>query len=339
MRQTTRWLAQRFGRQAVILVYHRVAELRSDPWSLAVTTDHFAQHLEVLRRRVRPMGLGPLVNALRDGDLPRGAAAVTFDDGYADNLHRAKPLLERYEVPATVFVTTGAIGAGREFWWDELDRVFLQPGVLARELCVTIDGRTHAWNLGEAANYSEDSARGHRSWRAQEPAPTPRHEVYQSLCSRLRTLAADDQQQVLRQLQVWTGVEPACRPSHRTLSGDEVVTLAQGGLLDVGAHTVTHPALAHLPAASQRQEIEQSKADLEMLLGRPVTSFAYPFGGRSDYTGATVSMVRAAGFTSACSTSGGTVRPSTAPYRLPRLYVPDCDGEQFAHLLSRWLPA
>ena len=64
---------------------------------------------------------------------------ITFDDGYADVLHHAKPLLERHSVPATVFVATGAIGQRREFWWDELGGLFLQPGTLPEELELTVD--------------------------------------------------------------------------------------------------------------------------------------------------------------------------------------------------------
>jgi peptidoglycan/xylan/chitin deacetylase (PgdA/CDA1 family) len=75
--------------------------------------------------------------------------AVTFDDGYADNLLNGKPLLECYDVPVTVFVTSGYVGAGREFWADELERLFLQPGTLRQELCLAIKGRTHQWDLGE----------------------------------------------------------------------------------------------------------------------------------------------------------------------------------------------
>jgi peptidoglycan/xylan/chitin deacetylase (PgdA/CDA1 family) len=330
-------LTQLFGRRVMILVYHRVTQLHSDPWSLAVTMQHFAEQLEVLRRHVQPIRLEQLVNALHGGDLPRRAAVVTFDDGYADNLHQGKPLLDRYDVPATVFVATGAIGGEREFWWDELDRLLLQPGSAPRELCVTIAGRRYSWDLGEVASYGEDTARHHRSWRAWEAAPSPRHAVYQSLCQHLRTLTTDQQREVLAQLLAWATVEPAVRPSHRALTANEVVRLTRGGLVEIGAHTVTHPTLPALPVELQRQEIEQSKAFLESLLERPVTSFAYPFGSRHDYTADTMSTVRAAGFSSACSTSGSVVRPSSDLYQLPRIYAQDCDGEQFEKLLSRWL--
>jgi peptidoglycan/xylan/chitin deacetylase (PgdA/CDA1 family) len=336
-RHAVRRLTGFFERRVIILVYHRITELHSDPWSLAVTMGHFAEHLEVLRRHVHPIRLRQLANALRHDDLPRRSAVVTFDDGYADNLHHGKPLLERYDIPATVFVTTGSLGTTQEFWWDELDRLFLQPGSLPRELCVTVKERTYSSDLGEVASYSEDTARRHSSWKAWEAAPSPRHAVYQSLCKQLRTLPTDERRQVLERLLAWAGLEPEGRPTHRTLTPDEVLTLERGDLVEIGAHTVTHPALAVLPAASQRQEIEQSKTYLEKLLGRLVTSFAYPFGGRHDYTADTVGAVRAAGFASACSTCGGVVGPSTDLYQLPRIYVHDCDGEQFANLLSRWL--
>jgi peptidoglycan/xylan/chitin deacetylase (PgdA/CDA1 family) len=79
---------------------------------------------------------------------------ITFDDGYADNLHNAKPLLERYDIPATVFVTTGHIGHEREFWGDELDRLLLQPSTLPELLGLSINGSPYQWELGEVAHYT-----------------------------------------------------------------------------------------------------------------------------------------------------------------------------------------
>jgi peptidoglycan/xylan/chitin deacetylase (PgdA/CDA1 family) len=105
----------------IILLYHRVARVNNDPWSLSVTPEHFAEHLEVLRRykRVRLDHIAPSPKWF--GGKP--SVAITFDDGYSDNFHEAAKLLRRFETPATFFIATGYVGESREFWWDELERV------------------------------------------------------------------------------------------------------------------------------------------------------------------------------------------------------------------------
>jgi peptidoglycan/xylan/chitin deacetylase (PgdA/CDA1 family) len=105
--------------QTIILLYHRVARIESDPWSLCITPEHFAEHLEVLRRHfpiklTQTQLLKLLLN--RSGC----SVAITFDDGYADNFSEAVPQLKRYGIPATFFIATGYVGATREVWWDEL---------------------------------------------------------------------------------------------------------------------------------------------------------------------------------------------------------------------------
>ena len=115
---------------------------------------------------------------------------------------------------------------------------------------------------------------------------------------------------------------------------DEVFRLAEGGLIEVGAHTVTHPVLSALPAARQHPEIHNSKSQLENILRRPVNSFAYPYGGRSDYTRETISLVRQAGFTCACSNYSDVVRRGSDLFPLPRVLVRDWDGEEFAQRLN-----
>ena len=118
LRQSARWLRSRLVPSALILGYHRVAEVHSDPYQLCVTPRHFAEQLEVLRRYSRLISLQEVIQGLEQGSLPEKAVALTFDDGYADLLYNAKALLERYQVPATIFVTTGYLGD--KFWWDEL---------------------------------------------------------------------------------------------------------------------------------------------------------------------------------------------------------------------------
>jgi peptidoglycan/xylan/chitin deacetylase (PgdA/CDA1 family) len=322
----------------LILLYHRVAEVQSDPWLLSVTPRHFAEHLEVLRKVGKPMRLYHLAQNLREGKSQCRPLVVTFDDGYADNLYNAKPLLERYEIPATIFLTTGCIGQEREFWWDELDRLLLQPRMLPQALHLKIDGSTHDWDLGEAADYGEETARHHGTWTAWDKYdPSARHSLYRSLYHLLQPLPAGEQRKVLDDLLAWALAGSGGRPSYRSLTIHEISTLAQGDLLDIGAHTITHPLLSARPTAAQREEIQQSKAHLEEILGCPVTSFAYPYGGKSSYTAETVSLVREAGFACACSVSDGVVRRGADLFRLARLHVQDWDGEEFTQVLSRWL--
>ena len=122
-RRVFRW---RLRSGPLILLYHRVADIEpgldSNVSGLSVTPEHFEQQLAVLRRRFAPLRLRDLLESPRR--LRHPAVAVTFDDGYADNLHTALPLLERFGIPATFFVTSGMLRGEREFWWDTLERQF-----------------------------------------------------------------------------------------------------------------------------------------------------------------------------------------------------------------------
>lgn len=330
-----RQAANIFLPRALILLYHRIAELPSDPQLLSVSPRHFAEHLEVIRKYACP--LRQLVRTLQDGKIPRQAMAVTFDDGYADNLQHAKPALERCDVPATVFVATGFTGESREFWWDELERVLLQSGTLPQELRLNINGNPLHWVLGSASRYTEQSYDRNRSWNVEKKTdPTPRHLLYRSLHPLLRPLSEEERRSALDELLQWAGLGPVGRPSHRALSHEEVVRLADGGLIEIGAHTVTHPVLSRIAADRQQLEIKRSKADLEEILANTVISFAYPYGARADYNPATIDVVREAGFTSACSNFPGRIQKSASFYELPRYLVRDWDGEEFSRRLRNW---
>lgn len=110
-----------------MLLYHRIAQPERDLLNLCVSPAHFAEHMEALRGRP-VMHFDDLVRGVRDGSAPQGAIAITFDDGYIDNLEAARPVLEREGLPATLFVATSFIGGGREYWWDELERLHFESG-------------------------------------------------------------------------------------------------------------------------------------------------------------------------------------------------------------------
>jgi peptidoglycan/xylan/chitin deacetylase (PgdA/CDA1 family) len=329
IRSTARRMINRFVPRAVILLYHRVAELPSDPQLLSVSPQHFAEHLEILRKQYSPV-------PLHQADPPSKASVIiTFDDGYSDNLRNAKPLLERYDVPATVFVTTGYVGRDQEFWWDELERLLLDGGTLPQTLCLNIQGASRRWELGSGDSYQHNPL-----WNVLEKDdPSPRHSAYRSLHRLVRPMAEVERQIVLDQLRQFAFATSKVRPSYRALSSDEVIELAEGGLVEIGGHTVTHPVLSTLAESAQFTEIQQSKSHLEDVLGHPVTSFAYPYGSVADYTEATVAAVRQTGYLRACSNFFGTVGPNCDRFQLPRFLVRDWDGDTFSRQVRAWFDA
>jgi peptidoglycan/xylan/chitin deacetylase (PgdA/CDA1 family) len=314
LRRTARWVTRPWRRRGLILMYHRVAEVSPDLWGLCVSPQNFGEQLEVLRRCGSLVPLRQLVEYLKADRLPHTAVALTFDDGYADNLYVAKPLLDRHSIPATVFLATGLLGQPHEFWWDELERILLQPDELPETLPLSLGGDSHERLRREAT-------------------PSERHSLYLNVWKQLYQLTEGEKRRLLDVLRQWAGASGEGRSTHRALSTEELVTLTEGGLIEVGAHTVTHAALSLFSSDLQRQEIRQSKADLEEVLGHSIRSFAYPHG---DYTWETVSFVRDAGFACACSTQAYSVRPQTDPFQLPRMQVQDWDGEEFERRLTAW---
>jgi peptidoglycan/xylan/chitin deacetylase (PgdA/CDA1 family) len=317
-------------------MYHRVAQDETDPWELCVSAAHFAEQLQVLARMATLLPLARLAVDVERGRIRRGSVAITFDDGYRDNLLRAAPLLARADAPATVFVVTGGEASEREFWWDELDRLLLQPGRLPASLELTVAGASRRWELGDAATYSVADATRDRGWTADEPPPTMRQAMYLDLWKALYDTSDTERQRVLGVLRAWGGLPPAGRASRQRMTPEEVADLPRSAPIELGAHTVTHSPLPSLDDAHLAVELGRSKRRLEELTGVPVTAFAYPHGAHDPRS---VAAVRRAGFTCACTTVAAPLAPSSAVLELPRVHVRDWEGEAFERRLAGWLGA
>jgi peptidoglycan/xylan/chitin deacetylase (PgdA/CDA1 family) len=351
--RTVRRVRNRFAPAALVLLYHRVTRLDTDPQWLAVAPERFDEQLDLLKRCYNVLPLSRLVAALRENALPKRSVAITFDDGYADNLFEAKPILERHGLPATVFVSSGFVGRREEFFWDELDRLLLQPGELPRELNAAPPGdgvglaspmscrigadEPWCWDLGDDAAYSAAAARSHRGWNVLDSAdPTARHAAYRALCPALAGADPELRARWLDQIRAWAGAAAKGRESHRAMTAGELNRLAGGGLIEVGGHTVTHPRLSSLAPDGQRREMAEGRAALEQLLGRPVPTFAYPFGNHADYTADTVRLAREVGFEAACSNFGGAVRHGADAFQLNRVLVRDWPAEELDRRIGAW---
>jgi peptidoglycan/xylan/chitin deacetylase (PgdA/CDA1 family) len=313
----------------LILLYHRIASPSLDPLLLSVSPERFAEHLDVLGRLTHPVPLTGICES-RHKTQP-APVAVTFDDGYADNLLSAMPLLETSGVPATFFVVSGQVGADREFFWDELERSLLAARELPSTLELAVDGQTLRFEHLE--NRTEET-----SWNVLlEETPSARHAAYRTLMAQLPSLDPTLRNGVIDELRQWAGIPVGARASHRPLTEIELRQLDSYELADVGGHTVGHPSLAALPPLRQQQEIEESKARLEELIGHRMTTFSYPFGGPGDYSRTTMDAAAGAGFDIACANVPGRVGPRTNRFQLPRVLVRDWDGDTFEEHLRRWL--
>jgi peptidoglycan/xylan/chitin deacetylase (PgdA/CDA1 family) len=291
----------------MILLYHRIAPVESDPWSLCVTPEHFAEHVEVLRR-YRPIKFTQTRSLGRIFDRGDFSVAITFDDGYADNFYQAAPLLERYEIPASFFIATSYVGTAREFWWDELEKLVFQTAPWLGAVELTASGRTRVFQMD---------------------CDSGRMPLYLSLYEFLQPLTHEARLDVMDRLLQCSGQITAVRPSHRVMTRDELIKLAGAGLFEIGAHTVTHPKLSTQSIVTQQTEILGSKTWLEELLGKSIISFSYPYGGKDHFTEATVELVRNAGFSYACTNAARYVKWIDAPLELPRFNITDMNGEEF----------
>jgi peptidoglycan/xylan/chitin deacetylase (PgdA/CDA1 family) len=297
----------------VILLYHRIVERETDPLGVCVAPPNFARQLDVLKATRKLLPLSQVV----DGDTPAGAAAITFDDGYYDNLENAAPALAAADAPATLFVATGHVSEGRGFWWDELERILRTAGEEPEEsLTLDLGGQRRAFCLGDEHE---------------------RRVARRQLHAWLQPMAPEDIAAALALLRAWAGISGDCsQPGvDRAMTPEELRTFASTPGLAIGAHSRSHRSLRHADPATQDAEIAGSRDDVAAWVGREPTSFSYPFGvPGADLDDSVAARVRAAGFSLAVTTTPGVVAGADR-FKLPRRSVPNVDGEAF----EAWLRA
>jgi len=283
----------------IILVYHRVTDLPSDPELLAVSPENFRLHMQFLKQQFHILRFEEDWSHLKEP-----AVVVTFDDGYADNILEALPILEEVGVPATFFVSTGHIGTYKEFWWHRLEAMLLRDGEFP-------------------SGFTLDDARYGRTWNTG--SSEQRKALYNTLSGLMLKTAPEQREDWLNQLKKWSGPGNEVKNIHRSMSRAEIKTLAASPWATIGAHTVTHSVLSALSEEQQRKEIFTSKKDLEEMAGKEITTFSYPFGRKIDYDRISVRLCREAGFVKAASNFPGQIHRWTDPFQLPRHLVRNWD--------------
>ncbi len=330
-------LATKIFPSALILMYHRVIHPPTDRQKLCVSPEKFDAQMEILSSNFHLISLDDLVTGLARHSVEKRSCVVTFDDGYMDNYTHARPILEKYDVPSTVFVASKYLGVNREFWWDELDRLILSKKLLPEEISIKLNGKSTHWSVinqpvedswNVQSNVAANESSGRKSFTKEK--------IYIDLCRLFQNKEAEQIDDAIAQLREITGDIGAPRPENIAMNEEQVLSLHKGGLIEIGAHTQYHSNLAELSHEKQKIEIEGGKHDLENLLGCAVNNFSYPFGTLEHFTNHTARLVRNAGFQCALSTYPGNVSRLCNRFNMPRRVIRDWDGETFERKLSKF---
>lgn len=311
--------------RAIVLVYHRIGRGRADPWRLTVDPQTFRGQMETLAREWHPLSLDELVAGLRTRQLPERGIAVTFDDGYADNLELAAPILVEQGIPATLFVATGLIDAGRTPWWDELTSLLLEREPLPPTLTISAVHRA-AWEIPPLAA-GDAGAAAPSPWDAR---PGTRLHAFYVVWQALRALGPAAREVALDEIAEWARAGRATDRVVLTREQLRQFTALPG--LGLGAHTITHPSLpAAGSAADARAEIAGSAEWLRANVGVEVDQFAYPHG---EWSRTVARLVAELGFRAAYTTDGSAITWRSSPYALPRVLAEARAPDEFAGLLA-----
>jgi len=275
----------------LVLIYHRVLREFDPLQPDEPDAGRFEQEIALLARNFAVLPLSEAVARLREGRLPARAACVTFDDGYANNVEVALPILLRHGVPATFFIAVGYLDGGVMFNDKVTELVRQAPGP-ALDLS--------EFGLGTLACGALDERRrtlGQLLKLVRYRSPAQRESLVERLLARTATAL----------------------PRNVMMTADQVRSLRGAGM-EIGAHTVTHPILTQVDLDAARSEMAAGKEQLEAIVRDRVRLFAYPNGRPGiDYGPEHVQLAREVGFQAAVSTATGTATEATDPYQIPRV--------------------
>ncbi|QEC51209.1 peptidoglycan/xylan/chitin deacetylase (PgdA/CDA1 family) [Anseongella ginsenosidimutans] len=321
--------------RALVLMYHRVANVPVDPWQMAVRPEHFEEQLQVLGKRYSVIPVPELLRQLEEGKLLPGSVCLTFDDGYADNYLTARPLLEKYQCPATFFIVTRCIDRKHSFWWDTLGDLLLNTAELPEAVSVDLQGERCSYPLNGEVVLSGELHRKYLLWRYPAPPPGRRAAVYLDIYERVKSLPPEAQERAAREIRLWREDSSGSSEEERLpVNTEQLMSMSRHPLLDIGLHTHSHPALGCQSPERQFREIESCRKYLARATSRFIPVISYPHG---HYNKDTLRTVKEQQLEAAFTTEEQAITRKSDPYRLGRFQVGDWNGETFEKQLSVWM--
>lgn len=293
----------------VILCYHGIGE-SGNPLGVAPARELFEAQMRFLRENYRVASLDEACRELSGGAKTEPGVVITFDDGYRSAYTVAFPILQKYRLPATIYLTVDSVETGQVAWYD---RVFLAMAVApSGELQLDLQG----------------------PWRFELNSTEDRLRAALEVVALLRTLPNSLRCECCSLLENRIGLSQNALSS-RVLTWEEIHTMNKAGIA-FGSHTLTHPVVSQLAPPELERELGASKCLLEKRLGVPVLDFAFPFGKASDCSSVAIEMLARCGYRSAVTTVSGVNTPQVNPFELRRLQVGhDRSVARFAFDLGR----
>ena len=301
---------------ATILMYHSVPTLDEDRWIdpyNSLSARAFEQQMQFLAQHRQVISMEALVQKLeRREPFERGTVAITFDDGYRNNLTVAAPILAKYNLPATIYLATSYIDSGQNQWIDTLYAAFRARSADALSLA--------NWALASRGMDDRAAARqggAFRDWDLSDSAQQT--EAYTELVMYL--IEADLVQREALLLEIDYQLQPVAYPPRLTMNWTEAKALKDGyDNITLGVHTCNH---LDLSKHSEKTAEEMSASIAQMMRTLEITPkhFAFPY---NRYCQHAQSQVEAAQLSSAVMATDDdpVVRSHTSPYALPRLEAP-----------------
>lgn len=300
----------------VILCYHNVHDPRKPPrgWlssARSVDLDMFRRQMKWLKEAGELVTLDTICSASKPSSSCQ--FSITFDDGYFNNIDTAIPVLLEQDIPMTWFVSTGFVDdPGLLPWWDLID-LAVEKSTAVLDLDRVLPEKVNFSSAGEQAAWMNRSLR---------------NIIKSSGCQQRDAIVEVLKSALAEKLEL---------PENAFSRPHELQQVADIDLLEIGAHTVSHPNVALCSQQELRSEVLKGKQRLEEILGKPVQWFAYPFGGKGSFNTAARDSVRDFGFRGAVTLQPGIANQVADPFEIPR--IPISPGMSFAEFKSRVLGA
>ncbi len=300
----------------VVLLYHRVNALSLDPQLLHISTDNFHAQMKYLKENCHILAIEEVSDFIKNKKkLPPNCVYITFDDGYADNFNQALPILDSLNIQALFSIATYHINSPREFWWDDLERIFLIKNNLPKKITLKIKNKSQSFDTSSKINLEKNYYKTHGILKDME------HEERQKIVAAL-----------LRE----AGLPLEGRPTHRLMSHEEIRQMSASPHAVIGAHTHTHTPLSILTYDEQYEEIKRCQSILEGITHKKIKYLCYPFGKKTDYDNHSIRLVREIGFDIAFANYFQQVHSWSNIYELPRFLVRDWDFEYFKFQINKF---